>query len=103
MRGYLSWPLFLRCFVVRFSIFLPLLFAFVLFTSACAATFDTRDGGIIRGPTGARRIALVFTGHEFAESGQIILDQLARHEAKASFFLTGDFLANTNFASLVHR
>jgi peptidoglycan/xylan/chitin deacetylase (PgdA/CDA1 family) len=82
-----------------------LLCCFVVGLSVCsyAAPFETRDGGIIRGPTDVRRIALVFTGHEFAESGQIILDELARHDAKASFFLTGDFLANTNFAPLVRR
>jgi peptidoglycan/xylan/chitin deacetylase (PgdA/CDA1 family) len=83
--------LLLCCFVVGFSVCFG------------APPFETRDGGIIRGPAGVRRIALVFTGHEFAESGQITLDQLARHDAKASFFLTGDFLANTNFAPLVRR
>jgi len=60
-------------------------------------------GGIIRGPKSERRVALAFTGHSFAEGGPKILDQLAKHHAKASFFLTGDFLANTNFASITKR
>lgn len=64
---------------------------------------ETREGAIIRGPTAERRLALAFTGHEFAEGGETILRELARHHAKASFFLTGDFLANTNHADLLRR
>lgn len=64
---------------------------------------ETREGGIVRGPRDRKLVALVFTGHEFAEGGDAILEQLARHRAKASFFLTGDFLANTNFVPLVQR
>ena len=60
-------------------------------------------GGIIRGSTAERRIALEFTGHEFAEGGTRILDELARRGARASFFLTGDFLRNPAFAPLIRR
>jgi peptidoglycan/xylan/chitin deacetylase (PgdA/CDA1 family) len=61
------------------------------------------DGGVTRGPTSDRRLALVFTGHEFADAGETILDELASHHAKGSFFLTGDFLANPAFEPLVKR
>ncbi|MFO0891598.1 MAG: polysaccharide deacetylase family protein [Isosphaeraceae bacterium] len=61
------------------------------------------DGAVVRGPTSGRRIALVFTGHEFAEGGPTILDELRRHRARASFFLTGDFLANPEFEPLIRR
>lgn len=61
------------------------------------------DGGVTRGPTSDRRLALVFTGHEFADSGETILDELARRRARGSFFLTGDFLANPRFEPLVKR
>lgn len=61
------------------------------------------EGAIRRGPTSARRIALVFTGHEYAEAGETILDELARHRAGGSFFLTGDFLANPRLAPLAKR
>jgi hypothetical protein len=37
-----------------------------------------QDGGVVRGPTGSKRIALEFTGHEFAEGGTVILDDLLR-------------------------
>ena len=57
----------------------------------------------MRGPTQGRRLALVFTGHEFAEGGETILDELKKHSAKASFFLTGDFLGKPWFQALVHR
>src|SRR5881227_3448154 len=49
MRAYPSSSLFLRCLVVGFSIFLPSLVASTLMLNSRAATFETRDGGIIRG------------------------------------------------------
>lgn len=61
------------------------------------------EGGIVRGPVSARRLALVFTGHEFAEGAPVILDTLARHRARASFFLTGAFLRTSTFGPLVRR
>ncbi len=61
------------------------------------------DGGIVRGPTNARRIALEFTGHEFAEGAATILDTLKQRRALASFFLTGDFLRRPDFRGVVLR
>ena len=61
------------------------------------------EGGIVRGPVAARRMALVFTGHEFAEAAPVILDTLARHRAAASFFLTGTFLRNHAYEAAVRR
>ena len=78
--------------------------AAVLFTGwGRAGGQETSHGGILRGPSHEKRIALEFTGHEFAEGGEVILDRLARHGAKASFFFTGDFLRRTGFAPLVRR
>lgn len=64
---------------------------------------EMRDGAIVRGPKANRAIALVFTGHEFAEGGETILDELKKHQARASFFFTGDFMVNTNFEPLIRR
>jgi peptidoglycan/xylan/chitin deacetylase (PgdA/CDA1 family) len=64
---------------------------------------EVRLGALIRGPTAHKRIALVFTGHEFAEGAGVILDELARHRGAASFFLTGTFLTNTAFTSVLQR
>jgi peptidoglycan/xylan/chitin deacetylase (PgdA/CDA1 family) len=61
------------------------------------------EGGIVRGPVDGRRIALVFTGHEYAEGAATILNALARRGARASFFLTGTFLRNPDFSPLVRR
>jgi endoglucanase len=65
--------------------------------------FERTLGGIIRGPVDRKALSLAFTGHEFAESTPQILSELKRHKAKASFFLTGDFLRNPAHASLVRR
>ena len=62
-----------------------------------------RDGGIIRGPTSGRRLAFVFTGHGYAEGGEVILDELGKHHGKGSFFLTGAFLTNSAFRPLIQR
>ena len=64
---------------------------------------ELREGGIIRGPTSSRQLALVFTGHGFAEGGETILRELAGHKGKGSFFFTGDFLTNTAFRPLIER
>lgn len=58
-------------------------------------------GAIVRGPKDEKKIALMFTGHEYAEGAEVIIEELVRHRANASFFLTGDFLANPNFAHIV--
>jgi peptidoglycan/xylan/chitin deacetylase (PgdA/CDA1 family) len=71
--------------------------------SAERRDLELREGGIIRGPKSARRLAVVFTGHGFAEGGEVILNELGKHKGKGSFFFTGDFLTNTNFKPLVQR
>jgi peptidoglycan/xylan/chitin deacetylase (PgdA/CDA1 family) len=68
-----------------------------------AAGLEIVHGGIVRAARDARRLALVFTGHEFAEGGPTILDALAAAGGRASFFLTGDFVRNAAFAPLITR
>lgn len=83
---------------------IAILLALVLSASAIASGDVQRvEGGIVRGPTHGRKIALVFTGHEYAEGATTILDALADHQARASFFLTGAFLRNPEFAAHVRR
>lgn len=60
-------------------------------------------GGIVRGNIGEKKIVLVFTGHEFAEGGDHILKALDENQAKAAFFLTGEFYRNTDFEKLIIR
>jgi HEAT repeat protein len=47
------------------------------------AGIEVREGGIIRGPTGKKRIALIFAGNEYAENGETILNELARHTTES--------------------
>ncbi|MFZ2907157.1 MAG: polysaccharide deacetylase family protein [Cyclobacteriaceae bacterium] len=58
-------------------------------------------GAIIRGDTTLKEIALVFTGDEFADGGDVIRKTLSRHKINASFFLTGNFYSNKEFQSLI--
>jgi peptidoglycan/xylan/chitin deacetylase (PgdA/CDA1 family) len=48
-------------------------------------------GAVIRGDSSQKRIALVFTGHEFGEGLKPIAQSLQRAGVKASFFVTGTF------------
>jgi len=58
-------------------------------------------GGIIRTDSTKKEIHLVFTGHEFGDGGEVIRSVLRNHQAKAAFFLTGDFYRNKNFSALI--
>ena len=72
----------------------------LLLTEACFAQVYSH-GGLIRGNTARKQIALVFTGHEYAEGGYEILKTLKNAKVKASFFLTGDFYRNSAFSDLI--
>ncbi len=63
--------------------------------------FSYSQGGIIRGDSTQKNIALVFTGHEFADGGKIITQTLKDENLKASFFFTGDFYRNKKFKSVI--
>lgn len=54
-------------------------------------------GAIVRGDTTEKTIYLVFTGHEFADGGPLIINTLKRQGINASFFFTGDFYRNVEF------
>jgi peptidoglycan/xylan/chitin deacetylase (PgdA/CDA1 family) len=60
------------------------------------------QGGIVRGDAAKKEIALVFTGHEFAEGGAFIRDILKKREVRAGFFFTGDFYRNPENTSLIN-
>ncbi len=61
------------------------------------------EGGIVRGDTSSKRMALVFTGDEFAEGGTVIADALDRHAVKATFYLTGRFYRTRANRQLIAR
>ncbi|HYM95171.1 MAG TPA: polysaccharide deacetylase family protein, partial [Chitinophagaceae bacterium] len=47
------------------------------------------------------KIALVFTGDEFADGGEIISKTLEKQKIKASFFFTGNFYRNPGFKKVI--
>ena len=60
-------------------------------------------GAITRGDRSRKRLALVFTGDEYAEGAETIANTLAKRGVKASFFFTGRFYRNPEFAAAVNR
>ena len=58
-------------------------------------------GAIIRGKTNEKKIALVFTGHEYADGVKQINKTLNKYGVKGSFFFTGDFYNNPEFNPLI--
>jgi peptidoglycan/xylan/chitin deacetylase (PgdA/CDA1 family) len=61
------------------------------------------EGGIVRGPQTDKKIALEFSADQFVEGGPTILDELAAHRAKASFFLTGRCVRRGENRALISR
>ncbi len=72
-------------------------------SSATNGRFTYVEGGITRGDRSSKRIALVFTGDEFAEGGTTIADALAKHNVRASFFLTGRFYRTRANRQIIER
>ncbi len=60
-------------------------------------------GGIVRGDTATRALALIFTGGDYGEGCEHILATLARFGVKASFFLTGAFLSQPEHRPFLER
>jgi endoglucanase len=63
--------------------------------------FKKDHGAIIRGNTNEKKVALVFTGHEYADGVMQINKTLNKHKAKGSFFFTGDFYNTPGFGPLI--
>lgn len=60
-------------------------------------------GAIIRGDSTDKKLALVFTGDEFADGGAYIANALEESKSKASFFFTGRFYRNPAFQNIVSQ
>ena len=61
------------------------------------------EGAIIRADRSVNKLALVFTGDEFAEGATAIADALKDRDVRGSFFLTGRFYRNPAFKSVIQR
>ncbi len=72
--------------------------AVLLFSLLCAPLHAQHvvdeQGATVRTDTTQPRIYLCFTGHDYAEGFEYVLEVLRKHEVKGSFFLTGDFVRN---------
>jgi peptidoglycan/xylan/chitin deacetylase (PgdA/CDA1 family) len=62
-----------------------------------------QHGAIIRGDTTQKKLALVFTGDEYADGGQYIAKTLQQHHVKGAFFFTGRFYRNPAFQPLIQQ
>ncbi|MEO6188269.1 MAG: glycoside hydrolase family 9 protein, partial [Ginsengibacter sp.] len=66
-------------------------------------TFSYTQGAIVRGDSTKKQLAIVFSGDEFAEGGNEVLNTLKDHNIKASFFFTGNFYRNPAFTTLIRE
>src|SRR3954471_1485505 len=60
-------------------------------------------GGVTRGDSSKKQLALIFTGGDFGEGTGHILDTLKQHDIKASFFVTGDYLRKPEHQDYLKR
>ncbi|WP_207511443.1 glycoside hydrolase family 9 protein [Longitalea luteola] len=61
------------------------------------------QGAIIRGDTGKKKLALVFTGDEYGDGAGYIAQLLQQQNIKASFFFTGRFYRNPAFKRVIRE
>ena len=61
-------------------------------------------GAIIRGDVNAKRLALIFTGGDFGESTEPVLNTLKQcRKIKGGFFVTGNFIRDNKLRPLLER
>jgi peptidoglycan/xylan/chitin deacetylase (PgdA/CDA1 family) len=100
---------------VKRTPFIQLLVSFFALASLCLAQakpvapsngkdhFVFEEGAIIRGDKTVRKLALVFTGDEFGDGAETIIEVLKHQRVKASFFFTGRFYRNPVFKSSIQK
>jgi peptidoglycan/xylan/chitin deacetylase (PgdA/CDA1 family) len=62
-----------------------------------------RYGAIIRGDVNRKKLALVFTGDEFGEGAESILNTLKNRKIQAAFFVTGRFVRKARWQSVLKQ
>ncbi|NQT98051.1 MAG: polysaccharide deacetylase family protein [Candidatus Marinimicrobia bacterium] len=65
--------------------------------------FTYSQGGIIRADSTKKKIALIFTGGDYADGGEHIADVLKKRDIQAGFFFTGDFYRDPDKVELIRR
>jgi len=72
---------------------ISLVFLLTLFQSTVySQSIIDQQGALVRSDTSKNTVYLCFTGHEYAEGFEHVLDVLEKHEVNGSFFFTGDFV-----------
>ncbi|HZL08628.1 MAG TPA: glycoside hydrolase family 9 protein [Prolixibacteraceae bacterium] len=61
------------------------------------------QGALIRNNPDEKKVYLIFSAHEYAEGGEVVVQTLKKFKAKASFFFTGYFYSNPENKSLIHK
>ena len=69
-----------------------LMFALLFAKQPVAQNVTDQQGAVIRTDTLQKNIYLCFTGHDFYEGFEHVMGVQKKHNIKASFFLTGDFV-----------
>lgn len=60
-------------------------------------------GAVIRGDQAEKKVYLLFSGDEYADGAEHVLNVLGTMKVKGYFFLTGNFLRNPDFRGIVER
>ncbi len=68
-----------------------------------ASAFTWAYGGVTRGKRDEKRMAIMFTGGDYGEGANVVLDALAKHGVKGSFYFTGDFLKKPEHLEAIVR
>jgi peptidoglycan/xylan/chitin deacetylase (PgdA/CDA1 family) len=61
------------------------------------------EGAPVRGDPSQKRIALIFTGGDYGEGTEHILDLLKRQQIRAGMFVTGDYIRKPEHQFLLRR
>jgi len=75
----------------------------IITCNSSQSQFTYSHGAIIRGDTTQQDLALIFTGGDYNDGGNVILNTLSRHGVKAGFFFTGDFYQNPKNRELISK
>ncbi len=66
-------------------------------------SYTFSHGGVIRAPRNEKELVLIFTGGDFADGIDVVLDTLQEQDVPGSFFFTGDFINEPDNESALRR
>jgi endoglucanase len=85
----------------QFLLFLFCLTPIFLNAQEAQHRFRFLHGGIVRGDSTKKQLALVFTADEYGEGLSSIIQTLQQQNVKGSFFFTGRFYRNLEFKQAI--